>query len=88
MKPKELTFIWQDMDNNTHHLLHWRTTRRTVAEAWEDAEKTLSERHGELPEFVTGRFQLLQVFRGLVEPMDENVPLRKPNVKDLREVTK
>jgi hypothetical protein len=82
MKPKQLTFVWQNMSRYTINTLQWQTTRRTVGEAWDDAEKFLLDRDTDCDP------ALVLVFKGLPEVMDDNKPLRAPTHEEIKELAK
>lgn len=82
MKPKQLTFVWQNMSRYTINTLQWSTTRRTVGEAWDDAEKFLLDRDDDCDP------ALVLVFKGLPELVDDDQTLRAPTRKEIKELAK
>lgn len=79
MKPKQLTFVWQDMNRHTVNTLQWSTSERTVEDAWNDAKSFLILRSS------TCDPELLLAFKGLLLPLDESVPLRPLTKKEIKE---
>lgn len=76
-KPKILTFVWQSMYRHTINTLQWRTQRRTVQEAWDDAERYLIDRDQNCdPAY-------LLAFAGAIVPLDDKKPLRAVSKEDL-----
>lgn len=81
MKPKQLTFVWQDMFRYTINTLQWLTTRRTVGEAWDDAEKFLLNRDNDCDP------ALVLVFKGLPEVVnDDDHILRAPTREEIKQL--
>ena len=80
MKPKQLTFLWQNMSRYTINTLQWQTTRRTVGEAWDDAEKFLINRDADCDP------ALVLVFKGLPELVDDEQPLRSPTREEIKQL--
>lgn len=96
LRVKYLTFVYLDRERNTSNTVEWKTSRRTVAEAWEDCRAFVARRCG--VELVAGekslayllaiqRFEKIHVFEGLCKAWDENKPLRRPTKEELEQLT-
>lgn len=90
MKHKKMTFLVQDMELNQLNVVQWQSTRRTVEEAWNDCHKHICVRKGldeSMEEFV-GRFVKVMTYEGLVQFMDETIPLRRATPEEMKELQK
>lgn len=77
MRAQKITFVWQSMSRHTVNTLQWMATDRTPEIAWNRAKAHLEAiRPGCDPE-------LLLVFKGLPEVLDQWKPFRKPTKKEI-----
>lgn len=80
MKPKHLTFLWHNLENNTSNTVQWETRARTPQEAWDNHVKGYLIAIGSCEDP-----QLTMVFKGLVEVIDEWTPLRAATKEELKQ---
>ena len=79
MKPKHITFLWQNLENNTTNTIQWETRARTPNQAWDDSVKPHLISIGSCSDP-----QLIMVFKGLVEIIDEWKPLRAATKEEIQ----
>ena len=82
MRTKLITFLWQDMNRHTINTLQWKTAKRTTMGAWEDAVAFLINRNPDADP------QHLMTLNGLVKVLDDETPLRKPTIRELKQLAK
>ena len=82
-KPRFLTFAYHDSVKNVLSTVQWKSMRRTVEEAWGDVLMFLANRHSTDLFHAQCRFSRVFTFAGLVEVMDESIPLRKSTPEEV-----
>lgn len=87
-KPKALTFVFQNTRNSTINTLQWKSQKRTVDEAWEEAMQFLLVRAGAAPfvDVFNNPFERVMTLDGLVTVKDESAPLRKPTRDEIKKL--
>lgn len=81
MKQKDITFVVMDQNSYQVFLLHWKTDKHNVREAWRDAEAYVHERKKwPAPDALSRRLQFLFALKGHVQEI--TAPLRALTVKE------